>query len=159
MERSSAIEIPKNETVYYIKTHPSPRPHEKKSSIKQAQRNRKLLTEKLKEKPDCFWMWTAEESAFHSLYEAENKNDIILITNYCNPSLRMEKYSILSSIMLAPNIIFQEKKEIITQLLSQNYIPTRADKEINSIETQERCQKKGIKKPISQPIFNAESLL
>ena len=155
---SEKMDIPLNKAIRYEKTHSSPKPNKQKSFTKKMQHKRRLLREKLEEKPECFWMWTPEEGAFHSLYEAKNKKDIITIINYCNPSLRMDEYSILSSIMLSPNISFQEKKEIIAPLL-QNYTPTDADKRINHLETLERCEKKGIAQPVSELIFNTESLL
>jgi uncharacterized protein YcfL len=89
-------------------------------------------------------MWTPEEGAFYSLYKAKNKDDIVKTINCCNPTLRMGKYSIISSIMLSPHISFDEKKEIITTLLSQNYVPTKADIKLNLFETWERCAKKKI---------------
>src|SRR5260221_12184580 len=90
-----------NETIRYEKTHPSIRSlTKKKSFIRTSQHKKRWLKEKLGDKPDNFWMWIPEEGAFHSLYRAKNKDDIIKTMNYCNPTLRMGKYSIVSSIIL-----------------------------------------------------------
>jgi hypothetical protein len=143
-----AMDIPSNEmneTIRYEKTHPSVRTlTKKKSFIQKAHHKKKHLKEKLENKPECFWMWTPEEGAFHYLYQAKNRKDLDTIINLCNPSLRMGKYSILSSIMLSPHMSFQEKKEIIARLLSQNYVPTNADKKLNLLETWDRCAEKKI---------------
>jgi hypothetical protein len=140
-----AMDIPVNELAQYIKTHPSIRTLiKKKSFIRQSQHERKLLKEKLAEKPECFWMWTSEEGAFHNIYEAKNKEDLTKIMNHCNPTLRMDEYSILSSIMLSPCISFHEKKETIANLLPHNYTPTIADIKLNLLETWDRCEEKKI---------------
>ncbi len=147
-----AIKIPSNkinETIRYEKTHLSPRASIKqKSFIEETQKERNHLKEKLEDTPECFWMWTPEDGAFHSLYKAENKDDAITITLHCNPTLRMGEYSILSSIILAPNISFKDKKEVMITLLSQNYIPTNADKKLNLLALWEQCTKKKIIKNI-----------
>lgn len=180
-----AMEIPLNDAnkvILYMKTHPSPRSKEKKSFIEKMQHKKRHLKEKLEDKPECFWMWTPEEGAFHYLYEAANKKGLDTILSCCNPNLRMSKYSIISSIMLSPHISFEEKKEIIVTLSSQNYVPTKADIKLNLFETWKRCKEKNIiqniflfimhnqdnlllqlpqelMQPIAQHTFYSESLL
>jgi hypothetical protein len=140
-----AMDIPSDETTRYIKTHPSIRTLiKKKSFIRQSQQERKHLKEKLEDKPECFWMWTPEEGAFHNIYEAKNKQELNKIINHCNPALRMDEYSVLSSIMLSPYISFHEKKETIANLLPHNYTPTIADIKLNLLETWDRCERKKI---------------
>lgn len=153
MEQSHAIDIPSHEIIPYLNCR------ENNSYIKKEQRKRKLLIEKLEDKPEIFTMWNPEDNAISSLYTANNKNNILTILDSCQPTFRIGEHSILSSIMLCPNISSQEKKEIIAILLSQNYIPTEADKKLNALETYERCKEKENKNPISLITFNTESLL
>ena len=143
------MDIPSDELTQYIKTHESIRTTEKKKrSLQKLQHKRQILKETLEEKPNAFWMWTPEEGAFHSIYKAKDINDIKIIINCCNPSLRMGNYSLLGILTLT-QITISEKKEIISQLLSQNYTATKADKKLDIPGTWERCKEKAIIQKIS----------
>jgi hypothetical protein len=142
-----AMDIPSDDITRYIKTSSISNLTKKKHSIKKLKHKRDHLKEKLAEKPNVFWMWTPEECTPHDIYTAKNRDDLTQIINWCNPSVRMGDYSVIGILMLS-QLSLQEKKEIISTLLSKNYIPTTADKKLNLLGTWERCEEKKIIKNI-----------
>lgn len=117
-----------------------------KHSLKDLQRKQNTLKEALKQKPEAFWMWTPHNNAGNSIYKAENDTELKQIIACCSdPNMRIHRtYSILGAIILNPNIPFQEKKTVISMLLSQSYRPTTTDKELDLVRIWEQCEKKEI---------------